>query len=215
MGVAMKYELDGITYLVEIVKKNNKNTYIRVKDDMTILVTTSHFTSKSMIRHILDNNVRSLRKMLDRQSKLTKKKENFFYLGKPYDIIEASTVNDVKINKDNILVPNRRKFDKWYKEQLVNIFTDRLDYNFQLFDEISKCPTLKIRNMKTRWGVYNRVKHTITLNSQLLEYDIDKIDYVIVHELSHVIHFNHSGSFWSLVSKYCPDYKTIRKQLKE
>ena len=39
--------------------------------------------------------------------------------------------------------------------------------------------------MKTRWGVYNRVKHNITLNSHLIEYEMDKIDYVIIHELSH------------------------------
>ena len=85
----------------------------------------------------------------------------------------------------------------------------------RIFDEVDNCPTLKIRSMKTRWGVYNRVKHNITLNSHLIEYEIDKIDYVIIHELSHVIHFDHSKNFWNLVSKYCPNYKQMRKDLKE
>ena len=46
-------------------------------------------------------------------------------------------------------------------------------------------------------------------------YDITKLDYVIVHELSHFIHFNHSKEFWNLVNKYCPRYKQIKKELKE
>ena len=86
---------------------------------------------------------------------------------------------------------------------------------FNKFVEVSNCPILKIRTMKTRWGVYNKLKHSITLNSRLIEYDYEKIDYVIIHELSHVIHFNHSNEFWNLVSKYCPEYKRIRKELKE
>ena len=69
--------------------------------------------------------------------------------------------------------------------------------------------------MKTRWGVYNRKNHTITLNSRLIEFDTEKIDYVITHELSHIIHFDHSEYFWQLVSKYCPNYKKIRKELKD
>ena len=63
--------------------------------------------------------------------------------------------------------------------------------------------------------MYNRVKHSVTLNSELIKYNIRCLDYVIVHELSHVIHFDHSKNFWSLVSKYCNNYKAIKKELKE
>lgn len=211
----MKYELDGITYDVRIIKKNNKNTYIRITDDMEILVTTNYFTPKKSIEKMLNENTSSIKRMLNRQSKAIEKKKSFFYLGKSYDIIEVSIMDEVEIDASNIYIPNKKKFDKWLKKQLIDVFTERLEYNFRCFKEISKCPTLKIRTMKTRWGVYNRVKHTITLNSHLLEYGLDKIDYVIIHELSHVIHFDHSKAFWNLVSKYCPNYKQMRKELKE
>ena len=69
--------------------------------------------------------------------------------------------------------------------------------------------------MTTRWGVCNKKTKTITLNSELIKYSIDKLDYVIIHELSHFIHFNHSKEFWLLVSKYCPRYKEIRKELRD
>ena len=67
--------------------------------------------------------------------------------------------------------------------------------------------------MKTRWGVCNK-NNSITLNSDLIKYGYEQIDYVIIHELSHFIHFNHSKDFWNLVNKYCKNYKEIRKSLK-
>lgn len=211
----MKYELDNTTYDVIIIKKNNKNSYIRITDDMNILVTTNYFATKKGIKKMLDQNTNSLRKMLNRQQRINKKKERFFYLGKYYDIIEVPIIKDIKIENNVIYIPSKKKLERWLKEELIRIYSERLEYNYNRFEEIDKCPSLKIRTMKTRWGVYNRIKHTITLNSHLIEYDIDKIDYVIIHELSHVIHFNHSQAFWKLVGKYCPNYKEMRKALKE
>ena len=69
--------------------------------------------------------------------------------------------------------------------------------------------------MTTRWGVCNIRDNSVTLNTKLIEYDIEKLDYVIIHELSHFIHFNHSKSFWNQVEKYTPNYKQIRKELKD
>lgn len=215
IGGNMKYELDNTTYDVIIIKKNNKNSYIRITDDMNILVTTNYFATKKGIKKMLDQNTNSLRKMLNRQQRINKKKERFFYLGKYYDIIEVPIMKDIKIENNVIYIPNKKKLERWLKEELIRIYSERLEYNYNRFEEIDKCPSLKIRTMKTRWGVYNRIKHTITLNSHLIEYDIDKIDYVIIHELSHVIHFNHSQAFWKLVGKYCPNYKEMRKALKE
>ena len=211
----MKYELDGKEYNVKVVKKNNKNTYLRVLDDMTIYITTNYLTTNKSIIKLLDTNKDRLRVMLTRQSNQNKKKKAFFYLGREYDIIEVSIMDRVEVNDKYIYIPNKKKFDLWYKKELRRVFEERLKYNYERFKEIKKCPELKIRTMKTRWGVYNRVKHTITLNSHLLEYDYDVIDYVIIHELSHIIHFDHSKDFWALVSIYCPDYKKIRKKLKE
>lgn len=211
----MKYVINGIEYNVVIEKKKNKNTYIRVKEDMSIFVTTGYLTTKKYIKKLLDENKDAIVKMLNRQSRVNEKAKSFFYLGQSYDIIEVSTMKDIEISDKYIYIPNKKKFENWYKKQLQNIFVERLKYNFEKFDEVTTCPVLKIRTMKTRWGVYNRIKHSITLNSRLLEYGYEEIDYVIIHELSHVIHFNHSAYFWKLVEKYCPKYKEIRKRLKE
>ena len=153
--------------------------------------------------------------MIERKTLSNQKKDMFFYLGNSYDIIEVSIMDDIEIDNDKIYTKNKTMLEKWYKKQIEKIFKQRFDYICSIFDEDIEIPKLKIRTMKTRWGVYNKGNHSVTLNSHLIEYSLDKLDYVIIHELSHIIHFDHSSSFWNLVSKYCPNYKKVRKELKE
>lgn len=73
---------------------------------------------------------------------------------------------------------------------------------------------LKIRTAKTRWGSCTR-QHGIMLNAYLVLCPIELIDYVIIHELAHTQHFNHSTQFWTLVGVHCPHYQMLRQQLKQ
>ena len=68
--------------------------------------------------------------------------------------------------------------------------------------------------MKSKWGVCNVTSNTITLNQELIKLEPICLEYVIYHELSHLKHPNHSKDFWSLVEKYVPNYKQIRKSMK-
>ena len=104
---------------------------------------------------------------------------------------------------------------RWYRKEMKRLFQKRLDVLYSQFVEDIPYPSLKIRKMKTRWGVCNRKNISVTLNSMLLRYSIEELDYVIIHELSHLVHFDHSRAFWNLVEKYCPDYKARRKVLRE
>lgn len=67
--------------------------------------------------------------------------------------------------------------------------------------------------MRSRWGHCTNTKE-ITLNSYLVQYSWRLIDYVIIHELAHTEHHDHSKQFWELVSQYCPPHKALRKELK-
>lgn len=213
----MEYVIDNKVYEVVIIKKRNKNTYIRVKDDMKIYVTTNYLTSKRYIKNLLDENYSYLVKMINNMCKKNEKKDLFFYLGNSYDIIFVNDLKRIDVDSDNLVIyaSNMRELNRWYNKVIKDTFIERFNYIYNIFDEVNVMPSLKIRKMKSRWGVYNRVKHSVTLNSELIKYNIRCLDYVIVHELSHVIHFNHSKKFWSLVSKYCNNYKDVKKELKE
>lgn len=209
----MKYEIDGKIYNVVVIKKSNKNTYIRVKEDLNIYVTTNYLVNKSYINNLLDNNKNEIKKMIDKVNKKNEKNELFYYLGKVYDIIIVSTL-DIEFDESRIYVKSNDYLNKWLKKQTKKIFEERLNIIYNKFTENIPLPDLKLRKMTTRWGVCSK-KNTITLNSELIKYDVSCIDYVIVHELSHLVYFDHSKNFWNVVGKYCPNYKEIRKVLKE
>lgn len=210
----MTYQLDNECYNVEIIKKGNKNTYIRIKEDLTIQVTTNYFSTKNDIKILLDRNNDFLRKTIEKRKKEIEKNKSFNYLGKSYDIIILSG-SDIDIVDNKIYVNDIKNLDKWLKKEMIRIFDERLKYNYSLFEENIPYPKLKIRNMKTRWGVCNRKDLSVTLNSRLIHESLDKIDYVVIHELSHLVHFDHSREFWNTVGKYCPNYKRIRKEMRE
>ena len=214
MEITFDYKLDGCTYKVLIVKKNNKNTYIKIKDDLTIYVTTNYLTSKREVKTILDNEKNFLRKALSRTRKKLEKEELFYYLGEKYDIILVPFEN-TEVSDGKIFVKDMKTLEKWLKKETKRIFAERLEYNYNLFDEDIPFPKLKIRSMKTRWGVCNKRDNSVTLNSKLIKYSIHEIDYVIIHELSHFVHFDHSREFWETVRMHMPDYKKAVAILKE
>ena len=69
--------------------------------------------------------------------------------------------------------------------------------------------------MKTRWGVCNTRTKRVTLNLELIKKDIKYLDYVVAHELSHLVYPNHSKDFWALVELVIPNYKELRKEMRE
>ena len=208
----MKIEIDGKLYEVEIIKKNNKNIYVRVKNGK-IVVTANYLTSKDSILKLINDNKKSIVDMINKDIKKQDKNDNFYYFGKKYDVIYG--FSDIDITDDKIYVYDMRSLDKYISKNIYEIYLDRLNYWYNVFEEDIPKPNLKIRKMTSRWGVCNIKNHNVTLNYQLSKYDICCLDYVIVHELSHFIYPNHSRDFWNLVGKYYPKYKDCRKMLKE
>ncbi len=72
---------------------------------------------------------------------------------------------------------------------------------------------LKFRKMRRRWGSCSS-QGIITLNKELLKVDARLVDYVVVHELAHLKHMNHSKQFHALVESYLPNASQLRKELK-
>lgn len=212
----MDFVLDGISYEVIIEKKNNKNLYIRVTEELKIKVSCPYLYTKKMIKSILEENDKSLRKMIESQKKKNKDKlkENYQLLGKPFNILYKN-INKPSFCNNVLTVKDDEMLNKWYKIKAKELFKIYLDEAFYAFEEKIPYPKLKVRSMKTRWGVCNRKDNSVTLNLELIKKDQKYLNYVIVHELSHFVHFDHSKAFWNTVNKYCPDYKRVRKELKE
>ena len=207
----MNFEYNDNLYNVNIVRKNNKNTYIRVKNN-EIYVTTSYFSTNKNIYKLINENRDAIIKMIDKSNK--KEDNSFKIFGKRYIIVYGENFKEVEIS-DNIICANDDKMlNKYICKYINNIYQEHLDYWYDKFEEKILVPNLKIRKMTSRWGVCNLRNKNVTLNLELFKYDIKCLDYVIVHELSHFIFPNHSKDFWNLVGKYYPNYKEVRKILK-
>ena len=210
----MKFQYNDKEYDVNICKKRtNKNTYIRVKNDLTIQVTTNIFTSDREILKLINDNSSSIIRMINSQLKKKESNEGFFYLGKKYDPVYVEYC-DISFGEEKVFLNKNLDIDKWYKKQAKDIFKNHLDLNYNNFSRNIPYPSLRIRKMTTRWGVCNVKDKSITLNLELMKRDLKYLDYVIIHELSHLIEANHSDKFWKIVEENCPDYKKIRKEMK-
>ena len=210
MASANAYILDNKEYPIEIIRKNNKNTYLRVKDGK-IIVTTNYLTSLTTINKLIKDNTAFIDKALNK-SNLKKEDDSFKLFGNSYDIIYG--FNDTEIDNNKIYTKDNKSLNKYLSKYIYNIYEERINYYYSLFEENIPIPNLKIRKMTSRWGVCNIKNHNVTLNLELSKYNIECLNYVIVHELSHFIHPNHSKEFWLLVGKYYPNYKDIRKYLR-
>ncbi len=211
----MLFTYNGKDYNIIIEKKRgNKNTYIRVKKDLNIYVTTGYFTTNSFIKNLIKDNHDKLCKMIDAQEVKVKNNNGFFYLGKKYVVIYNDNPG-ITFSGDKVYINHDFDIDNWYKKQAKKLFLERLNFNYERFSKKIPYPKLRIRKMTSRWGVCNIVSHTITLNLELMKRDISYLDYVIIHEMSHLIYGDHSSGFWALVENNMPLYKKYRDEMKE
>ncbi|MBQ6285079.1 MAG: M48 family metallopeptidase [Bacilli bacterium] len=210
----MQIEINGKIFNVYITRKNNKNMYLRVKDD-GIYITCNYLTTKGLIKSFIENNINSIIKMDNIVQKRKEKQEEFYYLGNKYNVVVLNTISKIEFSDDIVFVKNKTYLNTFLKNECERIFNERVKVCYNLFEENIPYPKVMIGKMKRKWGYCNKRGEIIKLNFELIKYSINEIDYVIIHELSHFLEFNHSKRFWSYVKKYMPNYKEAQKVLKE
>lgn len=198
---------------VILTRKNNKNIYFRVKDDLKIHVTCPIYLGQENILKMIAKNEDSILKMYDKAYENSRDNELFLYLGKKYFIEIKKEETEIRFDNDTVFAPSMNALENFYKSEVERIFKSEVEIAKKCFSNLPEF-TLKFRSMLTRWGVCNPSKKTITLNTELLKKDIDLLDYVIIHEMCHFFEANHSKNFWHLVGLAYPNYKEARKRLK-
>ena len=207
----MKIELNDKIINVIINKKNIKNIYFRFDDNLNLVVSTPKRTSLKEINDLINKNKDALIKMYNKLLNRLEDTNEFKYLGNTYEII-YDNVSNVVLSDGYVYTKDKAMLDKFINKKRMEIYTEEVNK----LKNVIKTPefSLKIRKMKTRWGVCNYKNMTITLNSELIKYDLELIRYVIVHEMCHFTHHDHSANFWEMVGFYYPNYKKARKELR-
>ena len=118
MVSADEYIYNDKKYNIEIVRKNNKNTYLRVRDNK-IIVSTNYFTTKKQIIKLIEDNTAFINKALDKSIK-KKEDDHFKLFGKSYDIIYGPF--NTEINNDKIYTKDEKAFNKYFTKYIKNIY---------------------------------------------------------------------------------------------
>lgn len=221
-------------YPLQIQKSNKRKTIsICVYPDASVKIYVPSGTTQSRINEVIKlkerwiiNKVEKFKnsKAFSIQKKEYISGENFYYLGKQYKLsIVDGRMTKLEIDEDTILLYRTSKsanikniLTRWFLYQAQEVFEKRLRVNFEIFSKHYKypLPTLKLRKMKARWGSMSN-QGKMTLNAYLIHTPLECIDYVIMHELCHLKHKNHSDRFYNLQSEFMPQYKDLRMVLKD
>ena len=208
----MHIYFDGQYTNVIIKRKQIKNIYFKWDGD-DLVVTCNNYLSLRELEKVIKKNQTSLIKLKARTPKSDLKSNEIYYLGEKHTV-EYDKVSKTYIDGNKIISKDPEELKKFLNRQCEVIFSSRLERLKSQFSGLPKF-RLRIRHMTTRWGVCNTRSMTVTLNSELIKKDVSLIDYVIIHELCHFKHMDHSPAFWSEVEKYYPYHKLARKMLKE
>ncbi len=149
--------------------------------------------------------------------------ETHLYLGRRHRLaIEHREVEDVRLARGRFRVAVsadassghvKELMDDWYARQAREQFADRLEACWTAFPSADgQPPTLRVRRMRTRWGSMSP-RRSMSLRLDLIRAPVECIDYVIVHELCHLLHPNHGREFWKMVEELVPDWKRRKRRL--
>lgn len=221
-------EFEG--YQVMIEQKKMKNIYLRVKDDGTLYVTAPRQISKERILQFLTEKQEWIKehiqekekRAIERQKREYCSGEKVWLWGKEYILIvqEYGARSKVFIEENTItlMVPDgsskemrKRALDYLYKKELEK----EIELAFGRYEPVvgKKHTSFTIRDMKTRWGSCNVKTAHISLNLKLATKPRECLDYVVVHELTHLWEANHGKGFHTRMDLYYPNWKAVKKIL--
>jgi len=151
--------------------------------------------------------------------------ESYRYLGRQYQlkVIQGDGKNNnVKLDREHIIVTVHDKNDhtlvkkminNWYRQQGLKLFTERIKTWLPRFERYEiGLPRITVRPMRAQWGSCS-AHGKLSLNIKLIQVPKPLMDYVIVHELCHLIENNHSPAFYALLSRIMPDWQERREKL--
>jgi len=219
---------------------DRKSLGITIRPDSSIEVTAPYRLSQSRITELLTENspkiLRSLREFAERAEQpaatmplIIYDGESYLYLGNRLPVTirrlngRKAGNPQVTLGEDSIDIWADEEIDsaqiasrleKWRREQAFNyLFQRTYDLLVRFNGLIKSPPDMKVRRMKARWGSCNS-KGDITYNLNLIHLQPASIDYVVVHELCHLVELNHSPRFYDLLDRVMPDWKARRDALK-
>lgn len=226
-----QYNFSTINY--KIIRKRRKTIGIKITDKGEVIITSPFGVSEETIKNIIKkkqkwitDKVKLIKEANFAYNRAFKDGERFLFLGKELELeiikvnkpicnteIEGEKVR-VFINLSSMTSGDTisNAIVKLYRKEAARLFKERTDIYSKVLGVGPK--RIFIKDQKTLWGSCSS-KGNINYNYRIIMAPISIVDYIVVHELCHLIHMNHSKEYWNTVKSVLPDYEKRRKWLKE
>ncbi len=195
----MIFHIDFQDRILEVkltLKKSLRHTYLRVLSQNQIEIkSNSRFTIDDAKDLILKKQNWINQSVISFSQRKIILENQFLYFGK------VENIENYKI----------RNLDNFYKNEAQKLIPFLVEKHSKIMN--LEANSISYRKNKRTWGSCNQ-KNDLKFNILLMKFPMEIIEYVVIHELSHIKHKNHSKEFWDLVEKYCPDYKQREKLFK-
>lgn len=200
-----------------IKRTNGSNIKIKVRTDGTVLVTAPVFVDADQIHAIVLKKeawIKEVQKQLLKEAEIPS--NQLLYLGNritplfgEFDqIFLADSMLSIPRFNDSIVF--KRKLQGWYTEQTKRLIEENIyKYAAELGVNINR---ITIRDQKTRWGSCSSLCN-LNFNWRLSIAPMEIINYVMIHEVCHLVYMNHSQQFWELLEELCPQYRYSKQWL--
>ena len=205
----------------KIIKSKRRTLSLSINENAELIVRAPYQISNKRIEEFIIEKSKWINKnknlMQSRINEMNNSDSNYLFLGSIYPLIKVNeNPNKIDFNGTEFItsIENQDKFKSslksWYKIKFKEIAIPRLNYFSDKYN--LKINQVRFKNQKTLWGSCSS-KNNINLNYLLVMAPMIVIDYVIIHELVHTVHKNHSENFWNAVEAIMPDYKKAKKWL--
>lgn len=176
-------------------RKNIKHIYLRVLSPNLIEIKTNIYYTLYDAKSLIEKKIDWIENSIIRLEEKNINEDEFLYLG------IRKKIEDYKI----------KNLDSFYKKEIVKYLPNLVE---KYSKKMNLFPTsISYRKNKRTWGSCN-YKNGLNFNILLMKFPLELMEYVVIHELAHIEHKNHSKNFWDLVEYYCPDYKQREKIFK-
>ncbi len=228
---SVTYNNKQITYYLTRKRVKNINLHIRANDG-TVQVSASKYVNTGITDNFVIDNGAFILRALDNYQKEQSKKSRItlnaitdgsrvLIFGKELTVKFCyDNIKKVDLNEEYIIIHSfdnhSKTYDDWLNETRISVYTQAIDKYLPLFINFCSCrPQLIIKHSVSKWGYCNIAKNVIMLNKQLISTPLPLIEYVALHELTHLIYQDHSPSFWKAMEMVMPDCRRRRRALKD
>ena len=226
-------DISGTEIRYEFMRSHRRSVVAKIRRDGVIEVRAPLLYRESEMIAFLNQHKRWIFNHIDRLQSTDNQEKKYisgeihYYLGKQYTLQVVKSDKNLVFIEGNSLVINLESLENlenlnfletllnnWYRAQAKIVFNELLPPIIEKFKKYNVSPAkISIRDMRSRWGSCSR-KGNISLNLQLVKLNENCIRQVMIHEMCHLVYFNHQAGFYALMEEMMPDWKQWKKELR-